>query len=405
MITHKFRLYPNNQIENKLLEALEICRQGYNTFLGELNNQKVIDKSLIQGIIPDMKICDSRFSKVHSKALQYEVYKLFSNLSGLSATKKNHRKVGSLRFKAKGVFKTFTYNQSGFRLDWNNNKNQTLWLSKIGNIPIRCHRKVQGKIKQITIKHFPSGKWYAFVIEDGVKPQKTANNLVVGIDLGLQNIIYDSDGNSIQNPRYLKQKEKRMKHLQRLMSNKQKKSNNRNRFRIQLARQYEKLANSRDDFAHKVSRYYAGNYGIIAFEDINIQNLSRGMFSKSMNDAVLGKIRQFTAYKAENAGGKVMLVRTAGTTTRCSQCGVDNPKEIWEREHNCWNCGFIAPRDYNSALEIKRLCLEKIRQELPEYKHLEMEALPEESESALLTSHWQLLSMKNEAYSKTKVLV
>ena len=395
MITHKFRIYPNKQTENKLLEALEICRQGYNTFLGELQEQKVIDKSLIQGIIPDMKICDSRFEKVHSKALQYEVYKLFSNLKGLSATKKQHRKVGSLRFKGKGVWKTFTYNQSGFRIDWNDKRNQNLWLSKIGNIPIRCHRKVAGIIKQITIKHFPSGKWFAFVIEDGIKLQKTANNNVVGIDLGLQNITYDSDGNSIQNPRHLKLKEKRLKHLQRLMSNKQKKSNNKNRFRIQLARQYEALANSRDDFAHKVSNYYSSNYGIIAFEDMNISILSKGMLSKSINDAVLGKIRQFTAYKAENAGGKVMLVRTAGTTIRCSQCGADNPKELSEREHNCWNCGFIAPRDYNSALEIKRLCLEKIRLERPESKHLEMEALPQ----------WQLPSMKNEAYSKTKVLV
>ena len=394
MITHKFRLYPNKQTEIKLLETLEICRQGYNIFLGELNNQKVIDKSLIQGIIPDMKICDSRFEKVHSKTLQYEVYKLFSNLSGLSATKKQHRKVGSLRFKGKGVFKTFTYNQSGFRLEWKDKRNQLLWLSKIGNIPIRCHRKVAGIIKQITVKHFPSGKWYAFVVEDGIKLQKTSNSNVVGIDLGLQNIIYDSDGNSIQNPRHLKQKERRLKHLQRLMSNKQKRSNNRNRFKIQLARQYEKLANSRDDFAHKVSRYYAGNYGIIAFEDMNIQNLSRSMLSKSVNDAVLGKIRQFTAYKAENAGGAVMLVKTAGTTIRCSQCGADNPKELGEREHNCWNCRFIVPRDYNSALEIKRLCLERIRQELPEFKHLEMKPL-----------QLQVLSMKNEAYSKTSVLV
>ena len=376
MITHRFRMYPNRKTEAKLLESIEICRQGYNTFLGELQKQKVIDKSLIQGIIPDMKICDSNFSKVHSKALQYEVYKLFSNLRGLLATKNKHRKVGALRFKGKGVFKTFTYNQSGFRLTYNDRRNQTLWLSKIGSIAIRCHRQVNGIIKQVTIKHFPSGKWFAFIIEDGIKPQKTANNSIVGIDLGLQSIVYDSDGNSIPNPRHLKQKEEMLKHLQRKMSNKQKRSSNRNRFKVQLARQYEKLANSRNDFAHKVSHHYADNYGIIAFEDMNIQNLSKGRFSKSINDTVLGKIRQYTTYKAENAGGKVVLVDTRGTTIRCSQCGNRVPKEIWDREHDCDNCGFIAPRDYNSALGIKRLCLEKLRLEQPEVKHLEMEALP-----------------------------
>jgi len=67
-ITNKFRLYPNKKTENKLLDNLELHRQTYNILLSELNNQKVIDKSQIQGIIPDMKICDSRFKNLHSKA-------------------------------------------------------------------------------------------------------------------------------------------------------------------------------------------------------------------------------------------------------------------------------------------------------------------------------------------------
>jgi len=387
MQTHKFRLYSSKKSEQKMLETLEICRQGYNTFLGELNNQREIDKSQIQGTIPDMKICDEQFSKVHSKTLQYECYKLFSNLNGLSQRKKTGR-VGQLRFKGKGVFKTFTYNQTGFKLLNTNKRCQTLWLSKIGNISIRCHRQITGKIKQITIKHFPSGKWFAFVIEDGNrKKQYPTTNKIVGIDLGLIDTVYDSDGNSITNPKQLKQKEKRLKHLQRMMSNKQKKSSNRNRFRVQLARQYERLVNSRDDFLHKLSDYYVTNYDVIAMENLAIVNMAKGYFSKSILDACWGRFRQFVSYKAENADKIQMLVDYRGTSQRCSQCGEMVHKELWEREHRCHNCGFIVPRDYNSALEIKRLCLHRIRQELPEYKHLETEALP----------IGQLLSMKNEA--------
>lgn len=386
-ITNKFRLYPSSKIEQKLLETLEICRQGYNTFLGELNSQKEIDKSQIQGVIPDMKICDDQFSKVHSKTLQYECYKLFSNLRGLSQRKKTCR-VGQLRFKGKGVFKTFTYNQTGFKLINNGKRCHILHLSKIGNVSIRCHRQITGNVKQITIKHFPSGKWFAFIIEDDNRQnQYTKTNKVVGIDVGLTDIAYDSDGNSITNPKHLKQKEKRLKHLQRLMSNKQKKSSNRNRFRIQLARQYERLVNSRDDFLHKLSNYYVENYDVIAMEDLAIANMVKGYYSKRILDACWGRLRQFVFYKAENAGKMQMLIDCRGTSQRCSQCEEIVHKELWEREHRCHNCGFIAPRDYNSALEIKRLCLQKIRQELPEYKHLEMEALP----------IGQLLSMKNEA--------
>ena len=72
MLSYKFRLYPNKETENKLLGGLELCRQTYNLLLGELNEQKIIDKAQIQGIIPDIKICEPRFKSLHSKAMQYE---------------------------------------------------------------------------------------------------------------------------------------------------------------------------------------------------------------------------------------------------------------------------------------------------------------------------------------------
>jgi len=212
-------------------------------------------------------------------------------------------------------------------------------------------------------------------------------NKIVGIDLGLIDIAYDSDGNKVTNPKHLKEKDKRLKHLQRLMSNKIKRSNNRDRFRIMLARQYEKLTNSRDDFLHKLSNHYVKCYDVIAMEDLKIANMAKGYYSKSILDACWGKLRQFISYKAESADKIMMLVNPTGTSQRCSQCGEIVQKGLGERIHSCRKCGFIVPRDYNSALEIKRLCLERIRQELPEYKHLEMEALPIR----------QLLSVKNEA--------
>ncbi|PIN91608.1 transposase, partial [Candidatus Pacearchaeota archaeon CG10_big_fil_rev_8_21_14_0_10_35_13] len=117
MITTKCRLYPNKQQTEKLDFALDICRQAYNIMLGELKDQAVIDRNMIQAILPDLKICESRFREVYSKTLQYECYKLFSNLSALSALKKQGRKVGQLKFQGKKFFTTMTYNQSGFELE------------------------------------------------------------------------------------------------------------------------------------------------------------------------------------------------------------------------------------------------------------------------------------------------
>jgi len=375
-ITNKFRLYPNKEIESKLLDNLELHRQTYNTLLAELNNQKEIDKSQIQGIIPDIKICDSRFKKLHSKAMQYECYRLFSNLQALRKSKEK-RKVGRLRFKGKGWFKTFTYNQSGFKIIQTEKRHQTLWLSKIGDIPIRCHRGIKGKIKQITVKREASGKWFASVIEErNITIPKQEIKKVVGIDLGLTDVVYDSNNNKITNPRHLKKTAEKLAKIQRRLSRKKKGSINRLKARIKVARQYEKLTNSRDDFLHKLSRYYVNNYDAIAMENMPIINMVHNKLAKHILDACWGRLRQFMSYKAENAGKLYVPVDYKGTTQRCSQCGELVPKELWEREHKCSNCGFIVPRDYNSALEIKRLCLLQIRQELPESMPVEMEALP-----------------------------
>ena len=376
-ITHKFRLYPNKQQEENLFETLNICRQTYNSLLAEFSEWDNIGKYELQSIIPNLKICDSRLKKVYAKVLQYENYRLFSNLKTLSKRKKKGYKVGRLRFKGKKWFKTFTYNQSGFALINTGKRLQTLHLSKIGDIKIRCHRNIKGKIKQVTVKHMQSGKWFASVIEERkeeIKQQPIKK--IVGIDLGLTDTVWDSDNNKVTNPRHLKKKAEKLAHLNRRMSKKKKGSSNRNRWRIRLARQYENLVNSREDFLHKLSRYYVNNYDAIAMEDMPISRMVHNKLSKSILDSCWGKLRQYISYKAEWAGKLYIPVDYKGTTQRCSQCGAIVKKELWEREHKCTNCGFTVPRDYNSALEIKRLCLQKIRQELPESTLVEMEALP-----------------------------
>lgn len=361
-----------------MLNYLDLTRQTYNTLLGLLNEQKEIDKAQIQGTIPDMKICDNRFKQLHSKSMQYECYKLFSNLQGLVQSKKNGRKVGRLRFKGKGWFKTFTYNQTGFKLIETGKRCQTLWLSKIGDIPIRCHRQVKGEIKQVTVKRYASGKWYASVITDcEYKIPQSSIKKVVGIDLGSTDVVWDSDNHHVGNPRHLKKKAKRLRRLQKHLSKTKKGSNNRHRARFKVAIQHEKTANARDDFVHKLSRYYVDNYDAIGFEDMDIHNLVKGNWlAKNLLDASCGKLRQYTYYKAEKAGKMCVFVEARGTTQRCSQCQREVPKSLGDRIHKCPYCGFFVPRDYNSAWEIKRLTLIKIGLERPESKHWEMEALP-----------------------------
>src|SRR3989344_3999885 len=208
MISHKYRLYPNREQTERLDFSLEMCRQVYNTMLGELRDQVVIDRNIIQAVLPDLKICEPRFREVYSKTLQYECYKLFSNLSALSALKKQGRKVGALRFKGKKFFDTMTYNQSGFELEHTYKKNGRLKLSKIGDVKLNLHRLPEGNVKQITIKRI-NDKWFAFVISDG-KISLEHGDKVLGIDLGINHYLVDSEGNKVEHPKNYERTQKKL---------------------------------------------------------------------------------------------------------------------------------------------------------------------------------------------------
>jgi len=149
--TYKFRMYPNKQVREKLDFALDICRQTYNNLLEEMNNQVKINRGEIQHKIVTLKETRPELKEVYSKTLQYECYRLFSNLSALRELKKKGHKVGRLRFKGKEWFKTMSYNQSGFSFEQDKKKG-LLHLSKIGNIKVKSHRLVEGSIKQVTLK-------------------------------------------------------------------------------------------------------------------------------------------------------------------------------------------------------------------------------------------------------------
>lgn len=312
--SYKFRLYPSRQQEHRLLEVLDKCRFVYNKMLEGLNKQEKPNKLELQNSIPKLKEEYPELKEVYSKVLQYEPYKLFSNLRVLSRLKKNGKKVGRLRFKGKDWFKTFTANQSGFKIIDNGKRCQTLRLSKIGDIRIRMHRGTKGKIKQVTIKHYLSGKWFAFICCEQDNVMKNHNNKKVGIDLGTMNFVYDSKGSHIDHPRFLNKSLEKLRCEHRELSRKKKGSANRQKQKIMIAKLYEKVCNQRDDFLHKLSRKYVDSYGFIAVEKLDI----KGLIEKSYNprnilDASWSHFLQFLAYKAERAGGQVVEVEPRET--------------------------------------------------------------------------------------------
>ena len=332
---YRFRLYPSKTCEHGLNRQMELCRWLYNRLLSELNLAREkgikLKRGDTQALVVDLKRDEKpELDGIHSKVLQMVNHQLWSNIHALAGLKRSGKLVGRLRFKGggRGWFKTLNFNQSGFGLE-----NGKLVLSKVGEIPIRIHREIEGKVKGIIVKRENSGKWHAiFQVED--EPDglpKTGRR--VGMDVGIKRFLTDTSGRCVENPRFYQRMLDKIKFVQHRLSKKGRGSRNRERWRTKLARLYERLVDQRNDFLHKLSRFYVNNYDLIAVEDLNISNMAKNhSLAQRILDASWGKFLHALSYKAERAGRVVVKVDPRGTSREYGHGEID--------------------RDYNAALNV-----------------------------------------------------
>ena len=352
---YKFRLYPTSEQEQSLLFVMEVCRWVYNHFLSVWNSvAKIPSRYDLQATLPQLKDDNHSLKKVNSKTLQMVLFMLYNNLKALRELKKKGRKVGRLRYKKYSQFKSFILNQSGFKLKTTGNRLDKLYVSKVGDIPIELHRKVDGVIKQVVIKKYQSGEWYALICTEKEVQQKSQTpRSFIGLDMGLIHFLTDNMGIQIENPKFYKQTLKRIKIEQRRLSHKKNGSKNRLKQKLKLNKLYDKLTNQRDDFLHKLSRYYVDTYDLISVEDLNITNMVRNHnLSQSILDSSWSKFFYMLSYKAESAGKMFIKVNPKNTSKKCSICGNIQDMPLSERVYNCSECGIAIDRDVNAAINI-----------------------------------------------------
>ena len=275
-ITHKFMLYPTREQEEKLLFILEQCRWLYNKLLSIINeSKKTPPKRKIQSMLLKLKEERHELKEVNAKTLQMVVFMLYNNLKVLAELKKKGRKVGKLRYKKYGKFKSFILNQSGFKLIKTGNRLDRLYISKVGKVPIRVHRPVEGKIKQVIIKRYGSGAWYALICVEETEVPKKEIEKAIGIDLGIRSYLTDSEGRVIENPKFYERDLERLRREHRKLSRKERHSKNYLKQLRRLCKVYERIERKRDDFLHKLSRFYINNYDLIVVEALKVENMRR----------------------------------------------------------------------------------------------------------------------------------
>ncbi|QLH09673.1 RNA-guided endonuclease InsQ/TnpB family protein [Candidatus Nitrosotenuis sp. DW1] len=371
--TFKFRLYPNVGQSQKLQNNLAVCRWIYNKMIEKINKEGFQSRNDLNYFLTDLKEREPWLYSCHSKMLQMISTQIDGAQKALIQLRKNGNKTGTLRFSKHDEFQVFTYNQSGFDITRIGNTD-LLYLSKIGSVQIRIHRNIPQDIKQITITKSKSGKWYVCITCNAVTVlPKISLAKSVGIDVGIKNFAYDSDGFVTPNPLNLQKMLKPLARMQRKIARRQMGSQNRKKALKFYQIIHERIKNRRKDFLHKISAQYAKKYDVVFVERLQKLNMVKNhKLAQKILDSGWGTFTNMLDYKC-----MLIEVPAKNTTIDCSRCGNKVPKSLAVRIHRCDRCGLVIGRDHNAAINILKKGLNifniKLPQELREVTPVEIQ--------------------------------
>ena len=239
-----------------------------------------------------------------------------------------------------------------------------LKLSKLGLVKYKKDREFVGALRHIVVTQENDGKYYAScLVETGVeapKPQPVEASTTVGIDLGLKDFIVTSDGRKIPNPRFYATIDRRIAHLQKHESRKQKGSKHRARIRLKINKLYVKKHNLIKNYIYHVAKTLLRESQTLVMEDLNIVGMVKNhKLAKSIQNICWGELRRVLEYKSKWLGHNLIFIdRWAPSTKTCSCCGFHNSTlALSDRSWTCPGCGTHHDRDINAALNIKRMGL------------------------------------------------
>lgn len=364
----KCRIYPTNEQQAYLNKTFGCCRFVYNHLLAssqlaydhwKLNNQLPKPKMNTFDLINQLPTLKQQpeylwLNEVSSCALQQKVQDLGKSFGNFF--KRNSKGVGYPKFKKRGYSDSFRLTPKYFAI-----KGNVFTIAKcVTPIKIISDRVLPSEPSQVTISRNASGQYFAsFLCEYTPKPVTTGVG-VLGIDVGIKDLVVTSKGDFVENPKHYLHAAHRLARFQRRLSRKQKGSKNRNKARLKVARLHQHIVSQRCDHLHKLSTRLIGENQAIVIENLNVKGMSQNRkLAKHVMTAGWSMFRKMLEYKAQASQHVKIIIasRWYPSTQLCSACYKRPTKKLKlsERGWTCTHCGTVHQRDVNAAQNLKLL--------------------------------------------------
>jgi putative transposase len=374
--TYTYKLYNSKTVERKFNQWIGVCRYVYNIaketketayqsgvnlsgydlakqlteakksfdFLGKVHSQT------LQGVIEQLDTSYKNFFRNHKngtiKKLQAQYLSKCSK-NGREVNWKHYYSIGKPKWAAKKDWNSF-----GFK-NTNNSLRQTekgFKLPGFGSVKVFNNRPITGTIKTARLVQKADGIYLHVTAE--VQDTYNTNESQVGIDMGIKYFLVTSDGEFIDNPKFLQKQSKKLRVEQRKLSRKYKKGKEQSKNYYKqvkvVARLHKKVVDARKDFLHKTSTYLARNYGTVVHEDLKITEMVKSKYSKHISDVSWGLFFELLSYKTN-----VIKVNPAYTSQTCSCCGhTAKENRVTQSIFKCVSCGHEQNADSNAAENI-----------------------------------------------------
>ncbi len=232
-------------------------------------------------------------------------------------------------------------------------------LKERGYLPEKAH------ILSATLSE-RAGRWYVSVAVEEERPDPAPpTGEAVGVDLGVNALATVSDGTAIENPRALSGRLRKLQHLQREVSRKQKGSKNREKAKRRLSRCHAKVTDLRKDALHKATTMLARTKPVIVVETLRPENMLKNRhLARSLADASFGEFGRQLEYKCRWYGSRLVKADPFYPSTKlCSGCGALKEMPLSERTYACPACGLVMDRDLNASRNLAMLAASSVESE------------------------------------------